>query len=381
MKNNTIDLLAYRCTYWEGKLYCLTRDFNLLFSVDPQSGAIELVDVIPGETALTDSTCGAINVWNGKLILTPSRTRKIWIYDLASKHWERLDVKECDHWGIGSFPQTYIYNDTIFLIGSSYPAILCVDLKNNSCDYIEAPYKEIMSRHSDIDYNYFLAHGAQIKNTVYFASCLDNFVLKFDMETREHQWIEIGDKNHVYSAMTWDGENFWLSPRLDGDIVKWDGRENIQFLSLPQELKQIVPVYSWAACFDGSQVVLPHVSYPKSILIDIHNNSLQFCDQQYCLFMRLDNGMVVSQTADGDLSVSTEDSSRKTYHIAVEAGQLAQFYKEKNLQIFESQILYHEVPGHPLLSLEGFLTFSGSEVQNKPTPDGQIGKTIWENIR
>lgn len=381
MKNNTIDLLAYRCTYWEGKLYCLTRDFNLLFSVDPQSGTSELVDVIPGETALTDHTCGAINVWNGKLILTPNKTNKIWIYDLASSQWDSLNVKKCEHWGPGAFTQTHIYDDTIFLIGSNYPAILCVNLTNNCCEYIETPYEEIKSRHPEINYNYFHAQGARVENTLYLASCLDNFVLKFNMETRKHEWIKMGNEDHTYSAITWDGENFWLTPRLNGDIVKWDGKENIQILPLPKELEQTVSPYSWAACYDGKQVVFPHFFYPKSIRINTQDNSLEFLDKQYSLFMRLDNGMVVSQTADGDLSVSTEDSSRKTYHIAVEREQLKQFYEERNLPIFNEQTLYHEVPEHPLLSLEGFVTFAGSETQNKPTPDGQVGKTIWENIR
>lgn len=381
MKDNRIDLLAYRCTYWEGKLYCLTKDFNLLFSIDPQDGTIELIDVIPEIDVLSDRTGGAINAWNGKLIITPCRIKKIWIYDLATKHWDSINVEECGHCGTGLFNQTYIYEDSIFLIGGNYPAILCVDLKSNSCHYIKAPYEEIISRHPDVNYNYFHPDGVRIKNTLYLASCLDNFVLKFDLETQEHHWIEVGNKNNVYSAITWDGENFWLSPRLNGGIVKWDGAEMIQLISLPEKLKQTVPIYSWGACYDGSQVVFPHDTCPKSIILDIHNNTFQLHEQQYPLYTRLYNGMVVSQTTDGDLSVRTEDSSNKIFHISVEADQLRQFYEERNIQIYKDQTLYTEIPNNPMLSLDGFLAFTSSRSQNKPKSNGQVGKAIWDNIR
>lgn len=382
MKNKKINLIAYRCACWKEKLYCLAKDFNLLFSVDLQNGKTEPVDIIPEGNPFTAYLCGDINVWNDKLILTPSAARKIWIYDLLSKHWDSIDIKECEHWGIGSFTQTYIYGDTVFGIGSSYPAIICINLKDNSCSYIEAPYKDFAARHADINYNYFRSHGAQVQNTLYLASCLDNFVLKFDMETQKYQWIKVGDENHVYSAIAWDGKNFWLSPRLNGGIVKWDGKENIQILPLPRELKETVPVYSWEACYDGHQVILPHTTYPKSILVDIQNDNIQFCDRQYPLFMRSYDGITISQTIDGDLSVITDKSSPETYHVAIDCDQLNTFYKQKNKSVFDSQTLHHEVPNHPLLSLEGFLAFAGSEAGDRSTPDnGSIGKKIWEQIR
>lgn len=385
MKKNKLDLLACRCTYWNGKIYCLARNFNLLFSVDIQSGKTELVDVVPEGDILTSYLCGAINAWNDKLILTPNHTKKIWIYDLISKHWDGLTIRDYEHWGTGGIFQTYIYNDKIFLIGGSYPAILCLDLNNDSCSYIEGPYKEIMKRHPDIDHHYFRTHGVRLENKLYLASALDNFVLEFDMKTCEYQWIEVGDNSYVYSGIAWDGKHFWLAPRLNGDIIKWDGKNNTKIIPLPDEFKQHTQIYMWEVCYDGEQVVFPSptpVHPKKNIRIDPQNDCLQFFEKYYPLFIRLDNGMVVSQTTDGDLTVITENSSRKTYHVAVEIDQLAQFYKKRNLPIFKEQTLYHEVPNHPLLSLEGFLAFAGSEAGDRSTSDnGQIGKKIWEQIR
>lgn len=383
MKNDKLDLLACRCTYWNEKIYCLARDFNLLFSVGLQDGKIELVDVVPEGDLLTTYLFGFMSTYNDKLIITPDKTKKIWIYDLVSKCWNSLATKEYEHyWANGGIQQIYTYNDKLFLVGGDYPAILCLDLQHNSCDYIEEPYKEIMARHPDRDYLYFRSYGVKLENNLYLASCLDNFVLKFDMETCEHCWIKVGDDNYTYSGITWDGNNFWLSPRLNGDIIKWDGSDKTKILPLSRELTEADQIHSWEACYDGSKIVLPNASYPKSILIDPQNDHFEFSEQQYPLFTRLDNGMVVSQSTNGDLSVTTENSSPKNYHIAIETKQLKQFYKKRNLPIFKEQMLYHEVPNHPLLSLEGFLAFAGSEAGDRSTPDnGSIGKKIWEQIR
>lgn len=382
MKNDKLDLLACRCTYWNGKIYCLARNFNLLFSVDLQNEKTELVDVVPEGNILTSYLCGAINVWNDKLILTPNHTKKIWIYDLISRHWESLTIKDYDHWGTGGIFQTHIYNNKMFLVGGSYPAILRLDLDDNSCDYIEEPYKEVIARHPDINHHYFRTHGVRSENKLYLASALDNFVLEFDMTTCEHHWFKVGNDKYMYSGIAWDGEHFWLSPRLTGDIVKWDGKNSTKIIPLPNEFKQHTQTYIWEVCYDGEQVVFPSpIPAPpkKSIRIDPKNDNIQFFDQYYPVFVRLDNNMVISQTIDGDLSVTTESSLRKTYHTTIGGDQLKQFYKERNLSVFNGQTLYHEIPGHPLLSLESFLEFT--ESRDESVSDGQIGKKIWDHIR
>lgn len=380
MKNNTIDLHICRCAYWEGKLYCLARDFNLVFSLDPQEGVVELLDVVPEGSILSAYLCGAINVYNGKLVFATNFTKKLWLYDLSTKHWDSLTIKEYKHWGPGGIYQTYIYENKLFLIGGSYPAIICLDLENNSCDYIEEPYKEIMARQPDIDHHYFRLHGVQSENTLYLPSCLDNFVLKFDMETRKHQWIKVGEDGHRYSGITWDGTHFWLSPFRNTDLIKWDGNEDIKILSISHNLEQAPKKYTWGACYDGNQVIFPCASQPKSIRIDTDNDTIQFIDQQYPLFTKLDNGMIVSQTKNGDLTISTGGSSSKTYHPTVDFSELAQFYEERNKKVFQKQILYQEGPKHSLRSLENFLALTKPEFENDPAASGQIGKAIWNEI-
>ena len=109
MTNNMTNLLVHRCTYWKGKLYCITRSHNLLFSVDLQDGKIELIDVIPERDILESYLPGYMSVWNNKLIISPNKTNKIWIYDFISKYWNSYPIKEYDHWGSGGIYQVYVW--------------------------------------------------------------------------------------------------------------------------------------------------------------------------------------------------------------------------------------------------------------------------------
>ncbi len=382
MKNNTMDLLAYTGAFWKGKLYCLSRECNLLFSVNPEDGKTEFVDTIPEEDTLTTFICGIMTVWNDKLIFTPNKTKKIWIYDLISGQWDNVAIKECDDHCLdaGSFYQIYIYNDKIFLVGSGYPAILCVDLENKSCDYIEGPYKDMLTRHPDPDHIYFWYYGVQLENDLYLASCLDNQVLRFDMDTQEYHWIKMGDDGPGYQGIAWDGSNFWLSPRSGGDITKWDGKKEVTTLSLPGELKQHAE-YIWGVCYDGKQIVLPATTHTNTILVNVQNDTLQIQKQQYSMYGQLDNGMIINQTINGDLSIITDGSSWKTCHTAIHTDQLQQFYKEKHLPVFKEKTLYHEDSWNSMLSLDSFLTFTKSQSETNVSSTGQVGKQIWEQIR
>lgn len=379
--DNKINLSVYRCTYQEGKLYCLAGDFNLLFSIDTKDGAVELIDSVPQTNLLSTFSRGRIMFHDSKLIIPPDKTGKIWIYDLLLKCWNNIPIKKRNTlYGSGVFFQAYIYDNNLFLIGGDYPAILCLNLTNQTCDYIEEPYQDIIDRHPDIDFSYFRLQGVALKDNLYLASSLDNYVLKFDMQTKKHQWIKVGDDTYVYSEITWDGNDFWLSPRINCDIVKWDGKDKTKILPMPPELKPSLNLYAWSACYDGDHVIFPCISHPKSIIIDTHKETFEIQEQQYILYTRLDNGMVIIQTKEGELSIKT-DSTTQTYNPSVTIKQLNQFYEEKGLSVFEGGTLYHEAPAPSLLSLENYLSSLKPADQRKPKTEGQVGKAIWETIK
>lgn len=375
-----INLLAYRCAYWNGKLYCTARNVNLIFSVDLKDGAIELVASIPEEDIRMDTSCGDIKIWHGKLIFSPNTIKKLWIYDLASKHWDSIEI-DYPHWGAGTFTQIHIYQDTAFLVGASYTAIACINLRNNSCSYIETPYKEVTARYSGERFFFFYFNGARVEDTLYLASCLDNFVLKFDLATRKHEWIEVGDKENTYSEIAWDGENFWLSPRQKGGIIKWDGGTGTEILPLSKTLDDEA-LYVWHIIYDGKNILLSNTFQLGSIVIDKQTNHLHFSEMSYSLLCQSDSEMFLTQTSDGNLLVRTKNLSDRTFLPTIDSDQLNLFFrKEKNTPIFAPYNLYHETPEDPVLSLKGFLSYTESQPTIPSHTNIQIGKQIWEHIR
>jgi hypothetical protein len=110
----------------------------------------------------------------------------------------------------------------------------------------------------------------------------------------------------------------------------------------------------------------------------------------------LDNGIVVRQNNNADLTVTTEklsvenssmeihsveSFSEKVFPVSVEADRLRQFYEERNLSIYKENTLYYETAGSQILSLKGFLNFANSGFQHRSDSDGTVGQAIWEKIR
>lgn len=375
-----INLLAYRCAYWNGKLYCMAQNLNLLFSIDLENGTTELVASIPEENARMDAACGDIKVWNDKLIFSPNVIKKLWIYDLVSKHWDSIEI-DYPHWGAGTFSQIHIYQDTAFLIGASYAAIACVNLKDHSCHYIKTPYKESAARYTGKRFYFFYFNSVRIKDTLYLASCVNNFVLKFDLATKTHKWIQVGDKENVYSEIAWDGESFWLSPRKKGDIIKWDGGTGTEILPL-STIPDNEAHYVWHIMNNGKEILLSNTFQHKSISIDKETNDLHVSDTSYSLLSQLDNGMLVTQTTDGKLLIKEENLSDRVFFPTTDSDQLNLFFrKEKNMPVFSPDSLYYEMPGHPILSLEGFLSYTEKQSNIPVSATSTTGKAIWEAIK
>lgn len=149
---------------------------------------------------------------------------------------------------------------------------------------------------------------------------------------------------------------------------------------MPDKLRSCLNLYTWTAGCDGDHVIFPCISHPKSIIIDTQKDTFEFLEQQYILYTRLDNGMVISQTKEGELSIKT-DSTTQTYNPSIDIKQLNHFYEKHNLSVFEGGTMYQEAPAPSLLSLKNYLDSINPAAQRKPKTERQVGKTIWETIK
>mgnify|MGYP003359352554 CR=1 FL=1 len=119
----------------------------------------------------------------------------------------------------------------MYLIGSSYPAIIKLDVSKMKAEYIKEPFIEKVKKMGELKDAFFRTHHAVRGEWLYLASCVDNTVLKFNLKTNEYKWLSIGSDDNKFSGIVYSLNDFWLSPRTTEKIIKWDGM-NVNIYSL-----------------------------------------------------------------------------------------------------------------------------------------------------
>ena len=121
---DTMILLAKDCTQSENDYYFVADELNLLFKLNIKNNQIEIVDSIPEKIVVQKDLMGAICIYGRELYIAPYITQKIWIYNLDTKKWTGLLRKNLEHIGAGGMMQAFVYEEKIYMIGTSYPAII-----------------------------------------------------------------------------------------------------------------------------------------------------------------------------------------------------------------------------------------------------------------
>lgn len=382
-KDELIILLAEGCACVEEKLYFIAREMNLVFTLDMNTGEIDLVDSIPGEDILSRRLSATIAHWNDKLIFTPMTAEKIWIYDLREKTWSSIVRKRQESKEINGNEifQSVLYEDRLFMIGCNYPAILCVDLMTEQLTYIEEPYERLKEKKQVLGDCFFRCSCVQKEHYLYLASCLDNGVLKFDMSTCQYEWLQVGKSENRYSGITLHDDQFWLSPRCNSAIVKWDGGEGVTEYPLPIDIDE--KTYSFIGVVsEKDKVIFPGMFQKSTIVInDTINADMEVYEGQYLFYEKKNDNLAVSMTSEGNIEISAPGNTVKKYVCGVEKEKIREYLQDRKSNIGVSAL-------RPLLNertIFDMTDFFDLAVRAKETihraQRKNCGQEIWKEIK
>ncbi|MCI8292073.1 MAG: hypothetical protein HFH53_00860 [Hespellia sp.] len=375
-----IKIFMEDCVVVNNRIYFFSKYWNALYVVDLKTKTTELVSTMPEEKIWSRRLCAGIVYYNKKLILVPMLAKKIWVFDLESNQW--LGIKrafvtneEVFH---GEIFRAIVYQERLFLVGSNYPAIIRMDLNTYELEYLTEPYTFL--RHLKIRNEcYFRSDFCLNENRLLIASCVSNHVLSVNLDTFQFQWYEVGEKEFCYSGIAWDGENYWLSPRAGTPIIKWDGKDGVEYISLPETFDE--KIYNFLGVqYQDEKLIFPGMLQDKTLTIDPYPScKVHICEGQYSFYRCLEEGVVVFQRADGLLQL--KNLMRKEQHQFYCKVPYQDFceYIEKHLMVDENSVIGTQTE-NTCLSLPIFFAFlkKGRNCADKKLG---IGENIWANIR
>ncbi len=378
MENNKIILCAEDCVKVANKIYFISKDINIVFEIDLLTREINIVDSIPEESILSKRLGAKILCWRDELIFAPMTAKKIWRYSLKTKIWKGYERESLRDGNTGNeMFDAVLYGDNAFIIGSNYPAIMCINLLTEEVEYIKEPYDILTEKRKSLEDCYFRTSYVHIDDAIYLATCLDNKVLRLNLNTKSYEWISVGAEGNRYSGITWDGKDFWLSPRMNTSLVRWDGKECVTEYKLPDKFCE-KRLYFLGIVSKDKSMILPAFYTGNSLIMNKDDKVFEELDVAYYFYKNYDD-ISISLTSKGELII-TEDNEIRNIYLEFDRKILSDYIKSKVLiENIYSDICVDESSEFDITTFCELLSVS-DETEDKNKCNG-VGKVIWEKIR
>ena len=241
----------------------------------------------------------------------------------------------------------------MYLLGSNYPAIIKIDQLTKETEYIDKPFIEKGLNQKDA---YFRVQNVLKENSLYIPCCLDNTVLRLDLNTEDYEWLSVGENANRYSGIEYDGKIFYLSPRMNSHIVIWDGAKSINEIDLPSEYAGNMLSFGGCSKLDN-EIIFWNVkdwnfAGRKSLKYMPVTGRLTDDNHQYTVIKNIDD-LTVMQKSDGTLEIFKFGEKIFSEMLNVDITQVKKLYKEKELLVLDrtSPILEGD-----MFSLDNFIT-------------------------
>jgi len=161
---------------------------------------------------------------NSEYICFPSfNADEIVKYSIADDEFVGIPYKKPENSNDHSrdFFSSFIYGESAYFTPYTYPAIVQLNTRTNEISYHTEWLKPLKKLIGSIQDAYFLL-PISVGDTIMAAACGANAVVEFNMETHQSVVHKVGEKGYRYNGICFDGENYWLSPRHNTPLVKWN---------------------------------------------------------------------------------------------------------------------------------------------------------------
>jgi len=376
-----IKILTEDCIRVDDRIYFFAKDWNALYTANLEIGITEYIGSIPEENFRQKRLCAGIVYHKNCLILVPMTAKKIWIYNLKSRNWIGIERKyvtgnerHCEIFRAAE------YKDDIFFIGSNYPFIIRMNMDSYQLEYFGEPYAFLDSAKKDGEC-YFRSDFSINKNQLLVASCLNNYVLCFNLDTFEYQWYQVGGENFQYSGITWDGKNYWLSPRRGTPIVKWNGKDKEDYFPLPREVDGETYSFLGVQHYKG-KLFFPGMLQNKTIVLDTNScDKISIENGQYTFYRFFEDGSLLSQTRTGLFQWKYSDKKQGMMYLEIPFKEMEKNLRKTHINVAEKTDESEIDKEEKWLGL--YIFFCAMQIENKmeKKSGSRIGKNIWEKVQ
>lgn len=346
--NEKINFACENILYEGDRVLFTPLDRNMILSLDLASDTVEILGKIPEGGLNKKRLSSSILKCDDYYLFVPFLAERIWISDSSFCRWDAIDLPHKIQ--ANKFYRGFIYNGKVFMIPTHYPYIVQIDVCKKEVRELDIPVKP--QEELDSKYGYFFSNFVKEGNFLYLASCCSNAVLILNLDTLEYEWKTVGSKENKYVAIAKKDNFFWLAPRRNTRIVRWNGNDVYEEYELIQNYDD---KYIYLGVVDNGNIFLPSIIENESVYMDqagVHKNS---CDNGYIFAENVENGTLLLADYHGNLWIQSSQQKIER-HLSITQEQLDEYIERniKNIRDYTSEDVVNE---DEVINLRNFIKF------------------------
>jgi hypothetical protein len=161
---------------------------------------------------------------NNKIYFSPFASKHIGVFDLKSNRFSFIPFDD-SFTGL-AFISAFVYGYNVYFTPRNYPGFMKLNTLTLEVSFINDWVEQIMDD-LELSNDFLCSLGIQIsKDEFAVTTARTNALIIYNMRTNESKVYKIGNKEWRYKHLCFDGKDFWLLPRRNAPIVRWNRETN-----------------------------------------------------------------------------------------------------------------------------------------------------------
>lgn len=219
---------------------------NRIYSYDLICRKCSLEYIIDTEDSDGIRLFRTMTIYGENLYVFPFSAENAYKINLSTRIIERIGIdtppeNSYDQYSPkAKFLSSFVFENKIFAVGVTYPAILEYDVNTGNIVYHNEWLSEMAACFKNHE-NVLFRRAEIVKNKLYIPSGRGDAILLYDMSSGEYEVCRIGDGIDGFSSVCYDGKDFWLAPLGTGAIVRWNesDRKCVIYNDFPQDFEKV----------------------------------------------------------------------------------------------------------------------------------------------
>jgi len=222
---------AIQGLYDDGNYIWFMDDHNILYRYNKQGKKSEYINIITGKNY---AAYRSIVANDNKLYFTPDTADDILFFDMNENKFRQINIKTNT---ANKFKNIVSFKNFIYFVPIEEPAIMRLNTDTNEIEYFSQWVNEISELKGEE--SFFFQWHCIINAEIALVIQGSNAIMFFNMETGGYEIKRIGEKNEEYVTICFDGQNYYIAPRYEKYIVKWNRQSNeISKIKLPSSFSR-----------------------------------------------------------------------------------------------------------------------------------------------